>query len=405
MNPKFEMKAGETAAQYNARNNTAGVIAAAQPPTQGMKKDTPSGSSALLSKLEERLMSSSEGISSSSSEIEKAIAGAITSQEKSRVAGESRINSDYNAEKDYLMARGQDDITTFSQGRSGYATQMAALRNLTDTTDKTMRDLEVRRQDALMANDANAANQISTLQMKQLEFKQEKEQQFYNNIFQLTGLDLQQKSQDRAKQEFADRMAFDKEQRTFDRQDKMASLAAQAGVAYDANDTFESLSVKIAAIADEERKLKAQETLSRISKDAKDEDLNLVYDDILWSSIEGGGSAVAAAREVASQLRAAGQGLGREEYNKVLLRAKELEDEYKKTKSMKDAETGGNFFSKFFGGSTNNNPYYTPNNLLTKEKAGQLNELIDMKANADRVSNSNEVIESPETFADRFFRI
>lgn len=347
MNPKFEMKAGETAAQYNTRNNTSGLIDAKAPVT----KDTPAGTSALMSQLEKRLLGSAEGISSSSSEIEKAITGAITSQEKSRIAGESRINNDYKAEKDYLMGRNQDDITTFSQGRSGYATQMAALRNLTETTDKTMRDLEVRRQDALMTNDANAANQISTLQMKQLEFKQAKEQEFYNNIFQLTGLGLQQQSQDRAKQEFADKMTFDREQRTIDRQEKMASLATQAGVAYDANDTFESLSVKVAAIADEERRLKAQETLSRIAGDAKKEDEDLVFDDILSESISGGKTAVQAANAVVTTMREAGQLLSRKEYDRVYAKAKELEAEYKKTKAMSDATTGGGFLSKIFSGA------------------------------------------------------
>jgi hypothetical protein len=153
------------------------------------QKETPgmdSGTTSAMSKaLEERLLGAVDGISSSSSAIDSTISNAIEAQKQSQVAGASRIETDYAYEKDFLQGKSQAKINTAQESRRGFATQFAALRNLTDSTAKDLRDLEGRRQDALLANDSTAAENIAKLQMEKLDYEQKAKQAYFDNLLGL----------------------------------------------------------------------------------------------------------------------------------------------------------------------------------------------------------------------------
>lgn len=164
-------------------------------PTSG----TGNKSDKLIEALTERLTKQGQGISSSSSsnlqaEIEKAMKGT----EKAGALTAERLQSERAREVSFARGEAGDTYTTALEGRTGYATQVAGLRRLTETTEKSVRDLDQRYQEALMANDANTASQIAGLRMQKLEFLERQEQNFYNNLFALGN--LQEQALNRAQQ-------------------------------------------------------------------------------------------------------------------------------------------------------------------------------------------------------------
>lgn len=153
----------------------------------------------VLEALSARLIQQGKGISSSSSsELLSTINKAITGTKQSGELTTQRLQSERSREVAFAQDRVSTQFTGALESRRGYATQVAALRDLTETTDKSIRDLDQRYQEAILANDSNTAGQIAQLQMSKLQFQQQQEQSFYQNLFSFAN--LQQSALDSAKQ-------------------------------------------------------------------------------------------------------------------------------------------------------------------------------------------------------------
>lgn len=165
---------------------------------------TSGGQSAeVLKQLTDRLTKQGKGISTSSSsdlqtEIEKAMsdittAGALT---------KSALQSEAAREGGFARDRASAIYTGAMEGRTGYATQVAGLRELTDTTEKSVRDLDARYQEAILKNDANTATQLASLRIQKLEFQAQQEQNFYSNLISLGNLQEQSLSRQQQNEQF-----------------------------------------------------------------------------------------------------------------------------------------------------------------------------------------------------------
>lgn len=143
----------------------------------------------LLDVLTKRLTQQAEGISSSSSSaLQSEIAAAMDGVQAAGDLTAQRLQSEREREIGFARDRAGATYTGALEGRTGYATQVSALRELTDTTEKSVRDLDKRYQEALLANDANTASQMSDLRMKKLEFQQQQEQNFFSNVMSVANL-------------------------------------------------------------------------------------------------------------------------------------------------------------------------------------------------------------------------
>lgn len=161
--------------------------------------NTGTQSDGFIKAITERLTKQGQGISSSSSsnlksEIEKAIIGTEQAGEMTR----ERLLSEKGREVSFARGQASDTYNEALEGRKGYGTQVSALRKLTETTEKSVRDLDQRYQEAILANDAATAKTISDLRIKKLEFQQQQEESFYSNLFALGN--LQEQALNRAQQ-------------------------------------------------------------------------------------------------------------------------------------------------------------------------------------------------------------
>lgn len=226
---------------------------------------------AVMSALTERLTQQGQGISSSaSSELANTISAAMGDIQTAGDLTSQRLQSERQREVAFARDRQGAQITGALESRTGFGTQVAALRELTETTDKSVRDLDQRYQEAILSNDANTASQIAGLRLEKLKFAVEQEQNFYRNLFSLAGLSMQQEGMERederffAGQEFEERMF---EQRVFqDERNMMLGLAAEFGVEVGDGDNIETMIGKISPFVDERRGLELQEIRLRMEE-------------------------------------------------------------------------------------------------------------------------------------------
>jgi len=191
--------------------NTGGATPAKSTGSGGTK-NTNQG---LLDALTERLTSQGKGIvSSSTSGLQDALSGAISDTEKSGELTKQALQSEREREVSYSQDRAAAQYTNALESRSGFATMTYGLRELTETTEKSIRDLDKRYQEAILTNDAATAQRVSDLRVKQLEMQQEAEARYMDNLFKAASMQQNEyqfnASYDQADRQFADRFGLDK---------------------------------------------------------------------------------------------------------------------------------------------------------------------------------------------------
>lgn len=180
MEPKVNTSAGpETATQTVSRITDA--LNNPTPTSSASSSDT-----AIFNALQSSLLASSDLVSSSDSGIEKAISGAVSNIKDSQAASAQRIQNEAASQSANIQRTGLINQTDAIEGRRGFATQTAVLRNILNTTNQELKDLESRKQDLLMQGEAEAASQISQLQVQSLQLAQEAKQNAVNNMINLS---------------------------------------------------------------------------------------------------------------------------------------------------------------------------------------------------------------------------
>lgn len=232
--------------------------------------------------LTARLEEQGKGISTSaSSELQNAITGAIADTKKAGAATSARLQSERSREMAYAEDRASAQFTTALEGRTGYATQVAGLRELTETTTKSIRDLDQRYQEAILSNDANTASQMAQLRMQKLEFIQRQEEQFYSNLFSLANIVEQDASRRQQARQFErglthdqqmmrEKFGFDfamveKQTRT-DERNMMLELAAENGVTVAPGETIDSMVAKISPLVSRKKALELESIRADINR-------------------------------------------------------------------------------------------------------------------------------------------
>lgn len=173
-----------TSGSSGAATNSDGTVGAVNSSNRSKVQTNP-----LIELLTERLTQQGKGISSSSSSnLQKSIDDAIASAQASGNLTNQGIESARQREIAFARGQASDTYTTALEGRTGYATQVAGLRTLTETTEKSIRDLDQRYREASLASDAATMKTVSDLRIKKLEFQQKQEENFYSTLLSTANL-------------------------------------------------------------------------------------------------------------------------------------------------------------------------------------------------------------------------
>ena len=216
--------------------------------TRGNNTPPASNGDPVVSALQDRLTTQSEAVSSASSGVEKAIAGAIQSTQAGTEAETQRIESQFGRAIGHEAGQGRDRIQNAVESQGGFATQLTGLRRLVETTDKNLNDLEQRKQELILQNNSAGAAQMSALQIKELEFKQASEQQVFQNLLAESSFGLQAKTLEESTRQFdlnfeheGEKFQLTKDQQTFQEQQAMGAIALEFGLQMSETDTISSI--------------------------------------------------------------------------------------------------------------------------------------------------------------------
>ena len=174
--------------------NVAGMSNAEAPGTSSI---TPGGGTAqfdtFLKALQDKILGTSDIVSSIDTGVEQAIAGV----QKASEAQAARIESQFGREIAFKEEQFRQQRESATAGMGG-AFNKAALDQLDERTEKSLRDLEQRKQELLLMGEEAAARRISDMQMQALQFKLDAEQKMFSNLFSVAGLQQQQQQIDLA---------------------------------------------------------------------------------------------------------------------------------------------------------------------------------------------------------------
>ena len=236
----------------------------------------------LISALTDRLERQGRGISSSSSSnIQNTINESIAGLEQAGESTFNRLQSERGREMGFAQDRAGASFSSALEGRSGFATQTIAFRELTETTEKSLRDLDARFQESIMANDATTATGIAALRLEKLKFQQQEEQSYYSNLISLAGLEEQRagrmqsaeqfrSGQDLSAQQFRsgqeqEMFMFDKRVNNEERM-AMADVASRYGISLTETDTLETVISKAAPFINDKQVLELEQLRSSIAE-------------------------------------------------------------------------------------------------------------------------------------------
>lgn len=194
-------------------------------------------------------------ISSSNTGIDTKINEAIKGVQGAASNTDAATTLNFDRQIGYAQDAGQTSITGNLDSRSGFATNMVALRNLVSTTDKNVNDLESRKQELILQNDASSANKIAELQVQGLQFKQAAMQQVFTNLLGMGNFGLQVGAANRAE-----------EAQSFQEKQAISQIGLQFGVEVKPGDTIDTISSRAAPFASQEQQLKIAQMRSQINE-------------------------------------------------------------------------------------------------------------------------------------------
>lgn len=205
----------------------------------------------LFARVQEQLLGESGILSSEPSNIEAAITEAIGGVETARAKTEQRIQSEADRTRGYIVEGADTTATASRASGSGGIMNAAALRQLQTDTAKEIKDLEARKQEALLANDAQAANQMSGLILQKLQFQENAKQQAFSNLLGMENLKTSRMTEERLGRA-----------QSFTERSTMASIGLEYGVKVTPDMSIEDVVGQAYGTASAERKARLDKLLA-----------------------------------------------------------------------------------------------------------------------------------------------
>lgn len=205
----------------------------------------------LMDEIQKRLLSTSGAISSTNTKIEDTISGAISKLQESNTASKSATESAYNREIGVVTDKAANAETSFLESQRGFATNTAALRDLRTNNEKSIRDLEQRKQEVLLQGDSVTASKISDLILKKYEFEQNATQQVFSNLVSIGNFNLQKEQEKRLQQT-----------QVFNEDSAKANIALKYGIEVKAGDTFQDVVNRAKPFASQEQQLQLDKAVA-----------------------------------------------------------------------------------------------------------------------------------------------
>lgn len=141
------------------------------------------------------------------------------------------------------------------QRGAGPASAFALIDRINKSTEASMRDLDLREQEALATNKRDIADRIANLKLQELTFNQSARQQAFNQAIGIANLGIQMAQEKR----------LENQAKTVEQQ-AMSAIALNYGVTVEPGDTIESITSRAAPFASDKQKLELDRIKADIGK-------------------------------------------------------------------------------------------------------------------------------------------
>lgn len=207
-----------------------------------------------MNKIQSQLLNQSGIISSSNTNLESKLQNAISGIKSSAESSNAATQSQFEREAQGILETGNEAQLAGRAAGQGGIMNIAALRELTGTTDKNLKDLAQRKQELILQNNAAAASKVAEMELKTLEFKQQAEQQVFSNLLGMSNFATQIQQESRLSKA-----------QTFNERQALSSVALQYGLDVKHGDTLETIITRAAPLASKEQQLKLAKLQSDIN--------------------------------------------------------------------------------------------------------------------------------------------
>lgn len=253
INTQLQVQDGETIDAYKAR------VASMQTPS-GAVSSAGFDPNTVASMMQDTIGS----VSSSNDTIDASIGAAIQSQKEAAAANAAALESQYSRESSYQANDLNSQRTALMEAGRGGAIGSYALQAVDTQIEKSLRDLEQRKNELVLQGNAAAASKISELQVQQLQFKQEAQQKVFSNLLQMGNYAINLRSASLAERA-----------QSFQETNAISSVALQYGLTVKPGETIEQIVSRAAPLASEKQKLELNKTLAEIAKLKADANLSI----------------------------------------------------------------------------------------------------------------------------------
>lgn len=204
-----------------------------------------------LSAIQDKLLSQSGIVSSTGSELESRIQSAMSGVKSATQSESQRIESQFGRDIGYAQDTAAANLDSGRSAGSGGVMNMAALRELTNTTDKQLKDLEQRKQELILQNNSQGATQIANLEMQALQFQQQAQQQVFSNLLGMANYSVTAQQESRLAK-----------QQSFTEQQALSTVALKYGITLKDGDTMESVVTRAMPTASKQQQAELAKTLA-----------------------------------------------------------------------------------------------------------------------------------------------
>jgi hypothetical protein len=186
------LRPGETNEQYTTRTkaywDTQGSQATS--PATAPSSSTSSMTDKILGEISNQLFSSSGMVSSD--DLTSTYQGIIDRLNAAQAAREAGLTASLERAKAGVRETGLETLTQARELQRGVgaASSFALINKIEEATNKELKDLDLRYQEALATGQFETAQSISDLQVKAIQTKQEQQQQAYQNMLNAANLAL-----------------------------------------------------------------------------------------------------------------------------------------------------------------------------------------------------------------------
>src|SRR3990167_8380582 len=217
----------------------------------------PDALDALTTALTQQAQKSVDIVSSEPTALEAKTGEIKKGLEEAQLARETGIEAGAERQTIDIKKVGEERLTTareLSRGL-GSASSFALIDRIEKSTEASLRDLDLRKKEALATGSMETASKIAELELTTIKNREEQKQQMFNNLISLYNVQTGRQQEERLKTS-----------QTFSQQQAVSAVALKYGLEVKEGDTIDTITARAMPFASQEQRLQIEKEKADIKR-------------------------------------------------------------------------------------------------------------------------------------------